>query len=133
MCASRQGLPVQVSAVGRRHPRGKTAGGGERAIGSRWSSTPSPRRGARTADPAVLARNPDLRSSPMCVALPPNAHRRRIRWMRYVNAIPSAAAASASPAFPAIKLFTIAEFGGWQKAQATHFNDGGVFDKIYQP
>ena len=24
-------------------------------------------------------------------------------------------------------------FGGWKKAQATHFADGGVFDKIYKP
>ena len=33
-----------------------------------------------------------------------------------------------------IKLFTIDEvFGGWQKAQKTHFADGGVFDQIYQP
>jgi ABC-type sulfate transport system substrate-binding protein len=24
-------------------------------------------------------------------------------------------------------------FGGWKKAQATHFADGGLFDKIYQP
>jgi len=23
-------------------------------------------------------------------------------------------------------------FGGWQKAQATHFADGGVFDQIFQ-
>jgi len=23
--------------------------------------------------------------------------------------------------------------GGWQKAQARHFADGGVFDEIYQP
>jgi sulfate transport system substrate-binding protein len=31
-------------------------------------------------------------------------------------------------------LFTIDEvFGGWQKAQARHFADGGVFDKIYTP
>jgi sulfate/thiosulfate-binding protein len=34
--------------------------------------------------------------------------------------------------FAKIDLFTIDEvFGGWQKAQATHFNDDGVFDKIY--
>lgn len=34
--------------------------------------------------------------------------------------------------FPKINLFTIDElFGGWAKAQETHFNDGGVFDKIY--
>jgi ABC-type sulfate transport system substrate-binding protein len=25
------------------------------------------------------------------------------------------------------------DFGGWAKAQATHFADGGVFDQIYQP
>ena len=31
-----------------------------------------------------------------------------------------------------LKLFTIAEtFGGWQKAQKTHFADGGTFDQIY--
>jgi len=36
--------------------------------------------------------------------------------------------------FPKINLFTIDEvFGGWAKAQATHFADGGVFDQIYQP
>ncbi len=36
--------------------------------------------------------------------------------------------------FPAIKLFTIDKvFGGWKKAQATHFADGGMFDNIYQP
>ena len=36
--------------------------------------------------------------------------------------------------FPKINLFTIDEvFGGWQKAQKTHFADGGVFDQIYQP
>ena len=28
-------------------------------------------------------------------------------------------------------LVTIAEFGGWQKVQAEHFADGGVFDSIY--
>jgi sulfate/thiosulfate-binding protein len=36
--------------------------------------------------------------------------------------------------FPKLKLFTIDEkFGGWAKAQPTHFADGGVFDQIYQP
>lgn len=34
---------------------------------------------------------------------------------------------------PKIPLFTIdAVFGGWQKAQTTHFADGGVFDRIYR-
>ena len=36
--------------------------------------------------------------------------------------------------FPTLKLYSIdADFGGWQKAQKTHFADGGVFDSIYQP
>jgi sulfate transport system substrate-binding protein len=36
--------------------------------------------------------------------------------------------------FPPVRLVTIDEvFGGWQKAQKTHFADGGVFDQIYQP
>ena len=34
--------------------------------------------------------------------------------------------------FPKVELFTIDEvFGGWAKAQKTHFADGGVFDQIY--
>lgn len=39
-----------------------------------------------------------------------------------------------SAQFAKIKLFTIDDtFGGWSKAQKTHFADGGVFDQIYQP
>lgn len=35
--------------------------------------------------------------------------------------------------FAELKLVTIDEFfGGWQQAQAQFFNDGGVFDQIYQ-
>jgi sulfate/thiosulfate-binding protein len=30
-------------------------------------------------------------------------------------------------------LVTIADFGGWKKAQTVHFADGGVFDKIIAP
>jgi sulfate transport system substrate-binding protein len=46
---------------------------------------------------------------------------------------PAVAAAYASK-FPAIKLYTIdRDFGGWQKAQAKYFADGGVFDQIYKP
>ena len=34
--------------------------------------------------------------------------------------------------FPAVKLVTIDDtFGGWDKAQAAHFDDGGTFDQIY--
>jgi len=33
-----------------------------------------------------------------------------------------------------VKLYTIDKaFGGWQKAQKTHFADGGLFDQIYSP
>ena len=33
--------------------------------------------------------------------------------------------------FPKVDLFTVDEvFGGWEKAQAEHFDDGGVFDQI---
>jgi sulfate/thiosulfate transport system substrate-binding protein len=43
-------------------------------------------------------------------------------------------AARYAQVFPKIDLFTIDElFGGWAKAQKTHFNDGGVFDQIYKP
>ncbi|CAN7351017.1 sulfate ABC transporter substrate-binding protein [Phenylobacterium sp. LjRoot225] len=36
--------------------------------------------------------------------------------------------------FKQIPLVTIDDtFGGWKKAQAVHFADGGVFDKIYKP
>ena len=35
--------------------------------------------------------------------------------------------------FPKINLVKIDDvFGGWQKAQKTHFADGGTFDQIYQ-
>ena len=35
--------------------------------------------------------------------------------------------------FPKGKTFTLDEtFGGWTKAQQTHFADGGVFDQIYK-
>ena len=35
--------------------------------------------------------------------------------------------------FPKLTLFTVDElFGGWHKAQATHFADGGIFDQIFQ-
>jgi sulfate transport system substrate-binding protein len=34
--------------------------------------------------------------------------------------------------YPNIRLFTIDDvFGGWQQAQSTHFDDGGIFDRIY--
>src|SRR5436305_5085874 len=47
---------------------------------------------------------------------------------------PRAASVAAKYAaqFPQLTLFTIGEvFGGWTRAQKTHFADGGVFDQIY--
>ncbi len=36
--------------------------------------------------------------------------------------------------FADVKTFTIDDvFGGWTKAQETHFKDGGVFDQLYTP
>ena len=43
-------------------------------------------------------------------------------------------AAKYAKEFPDLKMVTIDEaFGGWSKAQAMHFADGGVFDQIYAP
>ena len=36
--------------------------------------------------------------------------------------------------FLQLELFTVDElFGGWREAQKKHFDDGGIFDQIYQP
>jgi sulfate transport system substrate-binding protein len=40
-------------------------------------------------------------------------------------------AAKHAKQFPALKLVTIADFDGWSKAQAVHFADGALFDRIY--
>jgi sulfate/thiosulfate transport system substrate-binding protein len=43
-------------------------------------------------------------------------------------------AAKYASRFAKIELFTIDQmFGGWDRAQAIHFADGGVFDRIYKP
>jgi sulfate/thiosulfate-binding protein len=50
----------------------------------------------------------------------------------YYRPIDPAAAAKYAKLFPKVALFNIDEvFGGWAKAQKTHFADGGVFDQIY--
>jgi sulfate transport system substrate-binding protein len=52
----------------------------------------------------------------------------------YYRPISPKIAAKYAANFPKVKLFTIDEvFGGWQKAQKTHFADGGSFDQIYLP
>ena len=43
-------------------------------------------------------------------------------------------AAKFAEKFPKLKLVTIDDaFGGWKKAQKTHFDDGGIFDQLYRP
>ena len=46
----------------------------------------------------------------------------------------AAAVGKYAAGFKQIPLVTIDDtFGGWKKAQAAHFADGGVFDQIYKP
>jgi sulfate transport system substrate-binding protein len=50
----------------------------------------------------------------------------------FYRPIDAATAAKYARQFPKLELFTIdSVFGGWTKAQKTHFADGGVFDQIY--
>ena len=55
-----------------------------------------------------------------------------IAGKNYYRPIDPKVAAKYSKQFPKLNLFTIDDtFGGWAKAQKTHFADGGVFDQIY--
>jgi len=50
----------------------------------------------------------------------------------YYRPVDPKAAAKYAKQFPKLNLFTVNDtFGGWTKAQKTHFSDGGVFDQIY--
>ena len=50
----------------------------------------------------------------------------------YYRPIDPAVAARHAQQFPKLSLFTVDDvFGGWTRAQKTHFADGGVFDQIY--
>ena len=43
-----------------------------------------------------------------------------------------AVAAKYAAQFKPLQMFTIQRnFGGWTKAQAAHFADGGIFDQIF--
>ena len=44
-----------------------------------------------------------------------------------------AVAAKYAKVFPSLTLATIKDFGGWDRAQASYFADGGLFDRIYVP
>lgn len=39
----------------------------------------------------------------------------------------------AAKTFPPLQMVTIQDFGGWPRAQAKYFADGGEFDKIFTP
>jgi sulfate/thiosulfate-binding protein len=53
---------------------------------------------------------------------------------KYYRPSSPAVAAKYASRFPKLDLITVDDvFGGWEKAQKTHFADGGVFDQIYQP
>jgi len=45
----------------------------------------------------------------------------------------AAVAAQYAERYPALKLATIQDFGGWNTAQAAYFADGGMFDRIFTP
>jgi sulfate/thiosulfate transport system substrate-binding protein len=51
---------------------------------------------------------------------------------RHYRPINPDAARKYAAKFPSLRLATIADFGGWTKAQATHFADGAIFDQIYR-
>ena len=52
----------------------------------------------------------------------------------YRPAVSEKAKAKYAKQFPKLNLFTIEQaFGGWDKADKTHFADGGSFDQIYLP
>ncbi|HEY8386809.1 MAG TPA: sulfate ABC transporter substrate-binding protein [Porticoccaceae bacterium] len=57
----------------------------------------------------------------------------RIAGKHYYRPSNPAIAAEFADKFPDVDLFTIDEvFGGWDKAQDLHFNDGGKFDAILE-
>jgi len=63
-----------------------------------------------------------------------SAEGQEIAAKRHYRPRDQAVAGRFASSFAKVKLFTVDEaFGGWQKAQKTHFADGGVFDQIYKP
>ena len=52
----------------------------------------------------------------------------------YRPAISESVSAEQRQQYAQLELFTIDQaLGGWGQAQHEHFDDGGVFDQIYQP
>ena len=89
----------------------------------RWSTATSTRKGTRK-------RGRGLSAVPLHAG---GAGDRRPRTI-YRPRHPEVAARHDLARFPEARLVTIDDdFGGWNKAQATHFADGGIFDQIYKP
>ncbi|WP_421996135.1 sulfate ABC transporter substrate-binding protein [Roseococcus sp.] len=58
----------------------------------------------------------------------------RIAAKNFYRPRDAAVLAAHASIFPSLELVTIDDvFHGWAEAQRTHFNDGGVFDRIYRP
>ncbi len=51
----------------------------------------------------------------------------------YYRARDPEVAAKYAERYPALKLASIKDFGGWDTAQASYFADGGMFDRIFTP
>ncbi|MDX1928347.1 MAG: sulfate ABC transporter substrate-binding protein [Pirellulaceae bacterium] len=88
---------------------------------------------------AVVDRNVDQRSTRQAaeayLEYLYSAQGQSIAARRYYRPVqPELVAPELLSKFPKLKLFTIeAVFGGWERAQADHFNDGAIFDQIYVP
>ena len=58
---------------------------------------------------------------------------RRSSRSNYYRPRDPAVAGNYAERYPALKLVTIEDFGGWDGAQATYFADGGMFDRMFTP
>ena len=93
-----------------------------RAAGRRWST-----RWSTSAAPARWPR-------PISISSTRRLPRRSSPRTSTGRASPKSADPADLARFPRIRLVTIDQaFGGWAKAQAEHFADGGIFDQIYKP
>jgi sulfate/thiosulfate-binding protein len=57
----------------------------------------------------------------------------RIIGKHYYRPRDVAVAAEYAARYPPLKMITIADFGGWEAAQAKYFADGAMFDRIFTP
>lgn len=61
-----------------------------------------------------------------------SAEGQEIAARHYYRPVDKTVAARYARRFPKLTLVTVdSVFGGWKKAQKTHFSDGGIFDRIY--